>query len=161
MKNLVFSLTVQDNPIKAVLQTNLELGERFTVMTVNRPAVLTEDVFPFKPGDVLSISEVAKFVAEAEFNGTLNVTKVIIEDSEGTKDIDIPTICRINISVNNEGATLLVNGVVVEDATYSGLAAKGDTITYKASLEGYITVEDTIHVADEDVTEEITLEQEA
>ena len=54
-----------------------------------------------------------------------------------------------------------MNGVVVEDATYSGLAAKGDTITYKASLEGYVTVEDTIHVADEDVTEEITLEQES
>ena len=119
--------------------------------------ILRCDQFPFKKGDVMTVSDVVKFAAVSKQNGDLDISVVALEEADSKVELEIPEFKQVTISVTNEGATLTINGDVVDGQEWSDQVEKGKSVTYKAELEGYTTQEDTLTVGDEDITEEITL----
>lgn len=157
MKSFVFAVTIDEVIVNAILRTDLNNGENFTVMDVVRPAEISEDKFPFHKGDVMTISDVVKFASVSKQNGDLDITTLSMEEPTAKKIIDLPEFKQVTISVTNEGATLTINGEVVPGLEWTDHVEKGKSVSYKAELEGYTTQEDTLTVGDEDITEEITL----
>ena len=157
MQSFVFGITVDGNSVTAVIRTDLNKGENFTVMYVVKPAEISDDKFPFKKGDVMTVSDVVKFAAVSKQNGDLDISVVALEEGDSKVNLEIPEFKQVTISVTNEGATLTINGEVVEGQEWSDQVEKGKSVSYKAGLEGYTTQEDTLTVGDEDITEEITL----
>ena len=56
MKSFVFGITVDGNSGTAVIRTDLNKGENFTVMDVVKPAEISDDKFPFKKGERIELT---------------------------------------------------------------------------------------------------------
>lgn len=91
--------------------------------------------------------------------GDLTISAIYKEDAYGKTEItsSLPVIKKVTISVTNEGAQLTINGEVQKGLSWVGILAKGESVTYKAELEGYTTQEDTLTVTTSDITQSITL----
>lgn len=159
MKSYIFAIAVAEEVFKAVLKTNDDGGNcnRFTVMTVDRPDEVPADVFPFRPGDVLSVDEILKYAGNANADGNVTINSVNREDGAKSETLTIPVMKDWSIEVTNEGATLTVNNEVQKSLKVSGRASVGETIAYKAELEGKTTNAGTIQVKSDSTTAQLNL----
>ena len=158
MKSIIFVLTVSGKAANAILKTNNDgNAKRFTVMQVEKPEGVSFDVFPFRIGDVLNIQEVLKFAAMSNRKGLLTITKLVCEDAVGSEELELPLVSRVTITVP-ENAVLSINGEKQDGLVWVGYLFVGESVTYKAELDGETPVEDTIIANGEDVEEEVTFE---
>lgn len=160
MKSIVIVLTIGGVSKNAIIKTNDDgKSQNFTIMQVEKPAGLSAGVFPFRYGDVCNIKDVLDKLAYLKATGDLAITAIYKEDANSKVNItsSLPVIKKVTVSVTNEGATLTINGEVQKGLSWVGILAKGESVAYKAELEGYTTQEGTLTVTTSDITEEITL----
>lgn len=160
MKSIVIVLTIGGVVQNAILKTNDDgNSQNFTIMQVQKPDGLSAGVFPFRYGDVCNIKDVLDKLAYLKATGDLTITAIYKEDAYGKTEItsSLPVVKKVTVSVTNEGAKLTINGEVQKGLSWVGILAKGEGVTYKAELEGYVTQEGTLTVTTSDITKSITL----
>lgn len=162
MKSIIVVLTISGNSEKAILKTNRDNNaQRFTIMQVQKPAGLTADEFPFRPGDVYNISELLEELSMRNAKGILTITGIYDEDAVAKTEITskLPVIKKVQITVTNTGATLTIDGKVQDGLEWVGYLHKGESVTYVAELEGMTTQTKTLTVSTSNITESVTLTQ--
>ena len=99
-------------------------------------------------------------LAELNAWGYLTVNAIYKEDANAKTEItsNLPVVKKVTITVTNAGATLTIDGEVQKGLSWVGVRYKGQSVTYKAELDGYTTQESSVTVNSSDITESITLE---
>lgn len=159
MKDFVFVYTRDSKPVNAVLRTDLDHGDMFTVMQVMRPESVSVNVFPFRNGDVFNVGDIQKFVAMQNMGTDPDAkpTAVYVQNPPESEQLEIPEYHKVTITVTNEGATLKINGAVVPGLTWSDYIEKGHSVAWEASLTGFTTQTGKETVESDNITKSITL----
>ena len=158
MKSIIFVLTVSGATVNAILKTNDDgNAKRFTVMQVEKPESVSFDAFPFRAGDVKNIQDILKFAAISNKKELLTITKLVREDATGKEEIELPGVSEITISVP-ENAVLSINGEKQDGLSWVGYLITGESVSYKAELDGNDSKEGVVIATGEDIEEEITFE---
>ena len=144
MKSFVFAIKAGEAIVNAVLRTNLNDGKNFTVMDVIKPAAVSDDLFPFHKGDVLTVSDVIGFANEMQISGKLNIQTLSVEEPDNKVIIDIPKAYEAVSNVSE-----LPSGAEAREASIS----IGEVINDFASNDYF----ENILVSDAQVEKTVTL----
>jgi len=159
MKVFAIQITLNGNPESIFIKTNADASKvkNFTIIDVIKPNGIGD--LPIRAGLVMNYSELLDKIALSDAMGLISVSAVKVQDGDDTDVItsELPTIKTVTVSVSNTGAILKINGKRVVGLTWVGYLHAGESVTYEASKNGYVTQSDTLTVSSSNITESITL----